>query len=84
MTALERRGSGPPIVLMHGAAGNASWFKPLIDALPARHVIALDMPGHGHSADASSWEMEDLAELVFKHGLSGLEAPGDMRTFHLP
>jgi len=66
MTALERRGSGPPIVLMHGAAGNAFWFKPLIDALPARHVIALDMPGHGGSADASSWEMEDLAELVFK------------------
>jgi pimeloyl-ACP methyl ester carboxylesterase len=66
MTALEQRGSGPPIVLMHGAAGNALCFKPLIHALPARHVIALDMPGHGGSADASSWEMEDLAELVFK------------------
>jgi len=66
MTALEQRGSGPPIVLMHGAAGNALCFKPLIDALPARNVIALDMPGHGGSADASSWEMEDLAELVFK------------------
>ena len=66
INALERRGSGPPIVLMHGAAGNALCFKPLIDALPARHVIALDMPGHGGSADASSWEMEDLAELVFK------------------
>jgi len=66
MTALEQRGSGPPIILMHGAAGNALCFKPLIDALAARHVIALDMPGHGGSADASSWEMEDLAELVFK------------------
>jgi pimeloyl-ACP methyl ester carboxylesterase len=66
LTALERNGNGPPIVLMHGAGGNALWFKPLIDALPARHVIALDMPGHGGSADTSSWEMEDLAELVFK------------------
>ncbi len=66
LTAFEQRGSGPPIVLMHGAGGNALWFKPLSDALPGRHVIALDMPGHGGSADTSSWEMEDLAELVFK------------------
>ncbi len=66
MTALERRGDGTPIVLMHGAAGNAYWFKPLIDALGGRHVIALDMPGHGGSARASSWEIEDLAELVFE------------------
>src|SRR5258708_18164741 len=66
MTALERRGDGTPIVLMHGAAGNAFWFKPLIDALGGRHVIALDMPGHGGSARASSWEIEDLAELVFE------------------
>jgi len=66
LTALQQRGSGPPIVLMHGAAGNALCFKPLIEALHGRHVIAVDMPGHGLSPDASSWEMEDLAELVFK------------------
>jgi pimeloyl-ACP methyl ester carboxylesterase len=66
MTALERRGNATPIVLMHGVGGNALWFKPLIDALGGRHVIALDMPGHGGSAQASGWQMEDLAELVFK------------------
>ena len=66
MAAFERRGSGTPIVLMHGAGGNALWFKPLADALAARQVSALDMPGHGRSSQASSWEIEDLAELVFK------------------
>lgn len=66
MVAFERRGSGTPIVLMHGAGGNALWFKPLIDALGGRHIIALDMPGHGGSAKPPAWEMKDLAELVFK------------------
>lgn len=66
LAALERRGSGMPIVLMHGAGGNALWFKPLAEALAGRHAIALDMPGHGRSSQASSWEIEDLAELVFK------------------
>jgi pimeloyl-ACP methyl ester carboxylesterase len=65
MTAFEQRGTGTPIVLMHGAGGNALWFKPLIEALGGRHVITLDMPGHGDSAQALSWEMEDLADLVF-------------------
>ncbi len=65
LSALERRGKGTPIVLMHGAARNALCFKALADAVGGRHVIVIDMPGHGDSAPASSWQMEDLAELVF-------------------
>jgi pimeloyl-ACP methyl ester carboxylesterase len=65
ITGIERRGAGTPIVLLHGVGGNALWFKPLMTALGGRHVIALDMPGHGGSSEASSWEMEPLAELVF-------------------
>ena len=65
ITGVERRGSGTPIILLHGAGGNALWFKPLMPALGASRVIALDMPGHGGSADAPSWEMEPLAELMF-------------------
>jgi pimeloyl-ACP methyl ester carboxylesterase len=34
-------------------------------AIGTRHVIALDMPGHGGSTDAQSWEMEPLADLVY-------------------
>ena len=65
ITGIERHGAGTPIVLMHGVGGNALWFKPLMTALGGRRVIALDMPGHGGSTDAPSWEMEPLAELVF-------------------
>jgi pimeloyl-ACP methyl ester carboxylesterase len=65
ITGIERRGAGTPIVLLHGVGGNALWFKPLMTALGGRRVIALDMPGHGFSTDAPSWEMEPLAELVF-------------------
>jgi pimeloyl-ACP methyl ester carboxylesterase len=65
VTGIERRGKGTPIVLLHGVGGNALWFKPLMSALAGRHVIALDMPGHGGSTGAPSWEMEPLAELVY-------------------
>jgi pimeloyl-ACP methyl ester carboxylesterase len=65
VTGIERRGDGTQIVLLHGVGGNALWFKPLMSALGTRHVIALDMPGHGGSTDAPSWEMEPLAELLY-------------------
>src|SRR5271156_4756056 len=65
ITGIECRGDGTPIVLLHGAGGNALWFKPMLSALGTRPVIALDMPGHGGSTDAPSWEMEPLAELVY-------------------
>ena len=65
ITGIEQHGAGTPIVLLHGAGGNALWFAPLMPALKGRRVIALDMPGHGGSNVAPSWEMEPLAELIF-------------------
>ena len=65
VTGIERRGDGTPILMLHGVGGNALWFKPLMSALGTRHVIALDMPGHGGSTDAPSWEMEPLADLLY-------------------
>jgi pimeloyl-ACP methyl ester carboxylesterase len=65
ITGIEQPGAGMPIVLLHGVGGNALWFEPLIAAVGARRVIALDMPGHGGSTAAPSWEMEPLAEWIF-------------------
>lgn len=45
------RGSGPPVVLVHGLPGTAYDWQPLTEALAARgrHVLAVDRAGYGHS-----------------------------------
>jgi pyruvate dehydrogenase E2 component (dihydrolipoamide acetyltransferase) len=44
------RGSGPPLVLIHGLAGSIEVWEPLVPLLAAeRRTLALDLPGHGHS-----------------------------------
>ncbi|GLQ34472.1 alpha/beta hydrolase [Amylibacter marinus] len=46
-----RRGSGPVVVLIHGAGGNLRDFNFALIEILAKHftVIALDRPGHGYS-----------------------------------
>jgi pimeloyl-ACP methyl ester carboxylesterase len=46
----ERRGSGSPLVLLHGIGHRWQAWKPVLDRLAERHdVIALDLPGFGLS-----------------------------------
>jgi pimeloyl-ACP methyl ester carboxylesterase len=46
----ERRGKGPPLVLMHGIGHRWQAWEPVLDLLAAeRDVIALDLPGFGAS-----------------------------------
>jgi pimeloyl-ACP methyl ester carboxylesterase len=49
----EIHGSGPPLVLLHGAMGTIdSCFANLLPALAAAHrVIAVELQGHGHTGD---------------------------------
>ena len=50
MLHFERRGSGPPLVLLHGYTGSASSMAGLARALAADfETIAMDLPGHGRS-----------------------------------
>lgn len=47
---VERRGSGTPVVLIHGICSRWEAFEPIIDALAEHHeVIAIDLPGFGLS-----------------------------------
>ncbi|HWH23799.1 MAG TPA: alpha/beta fold hydrolase [Candidatus Limnocylindria bacterium] len=62
-------GSGPPLVLVHGTAGNhARWLglRPLLEARLTVH--ALDRRGRGASGDAADYdiarEFEDVAAVV--------------------
>jgi pimeloyl-ACP methyl ester carboxylesterase len=53
MYELRGQGKGPPVVLVHGLAGSANGFSGVFHKLARRfsRVLAMDMPGHGFSAE---------------------------------
>ncbi len=62
----ERRGSGPPLVLLHGLGHRWQGWDPVLPLLAKEHdVIAVDLPGFGASPPAgrSRWR-EDLVPAV--------------------
>ena len=55
--SFEHRGSGPPIVLVHGLGSRWQVFTPILDQLAASHeVLAVDLPGFGASAKDERFE----------------------------
>ncbi|MES2125432.1 MAG: alpha/beta hydrolase [Gemmatimonadota bacterium] len=54
--AVEEHGSGAlPLVLLHGMAGDAAFWAPVVRALGGRHrVIIPELRGHGRSAPAGN------------------------------
>src|SRR5207302_1541921 len=48
----ETHGAGRPLILLHGGLGSGEMFGPVLPALAERHqVIAVDLQGHGRTAD---------------------------------
>src|ERR1700730_17133707 len=48
----ETHGSGRPLILLHGGLGSGEMFGPVLPLLAKRHqVIAVDLQGHGRTAD---------------------------------
>jgi len=48
----ETHGSGRPLILLHGGLGSGEMFAPVLPVLAERHqVIAVDLQGHGRTAD---------------------------------
>src|SRR4051794_22392339 len=71
--AYERSGSGSAVVLVHGIAGDASEWSPVVQGLARSFdVIAPDLPGHGssgrlrgdHSIGAFACWLRDLVEAL--------------------
>jgi pimeloyl-ACP methyl ester carboxylesterase len=66
----EIHGAGRPLVLVHGAFGTVGMFASLLPALAeTRQVIAVELQGHGHTADIDrrfSFEQfaDDVAALI--------------------
>ncbi len=55
----------PPLVAIHGWLDNAASFNAIAPLLSERfHVLALDLPGHGHSAHRPAGESYELLDYV--------------------
>ena len=64
--AYERGGTGPPLVLVHGAALDSRMWQPQLAALADEFtVVAWDEPGAGRSSDVpASFGLEDYADCL--------------------
>jgi len=71
----ETRGTGEPLILLHGGLGATSMFGPNLSALAkGRQVIAVDLQGHGRTADIdrpirADLMADDIAALITHLGL---------------
>ena len=74
----ETRGAGRPLILLHGGLGSGEMFRPVLPTLAERHqVIAVDLQGHGRTADIDRpidmrLMADDIAALI---GHLGLDKP---------
>ncbi|HET6215179.1 MAG TPA: alpha/beta hydrolase [Micromonosporaceae bacterium] len=61
----ERRGSGEPLVLLHGIGHHWRAWSPVLDLLAAEHdVIAIDLPGFGKSPVPPEGLPENMRQVV--------------------
>jgi pimeloyl-ACP methyl ester carboxylesterase len=78
----EIHGSGPPVVLLHGAFATIDLWPNMIAALAASHqVIAIEQQGHGHTADIDrplSYDQmaDDTAALLRQLGVTNADFVG--------
>lgn len=65
---VERSGTGPRIVLVHGFTQTGrSWRHVVADLARDHEVITVDAPGHGGSSDVAA-DLDDGAELLVEAG----------------
>jgi pimeloyl-ACP methyl ester carboxylesterase len=63
--ALSRRGTGPPLLLLHGVATDRREFSRVLPALTPRYdVLAVDLPGHGASPSLPPGTRPDVPALT--------------------
>ncbi len=77
-----RRGTGAPLLLVHGLGGSHRSWSTIVDALRAeREVIAVDLPGHGATppleGEVSIATMADaVTAFLAAQGLTGVDVVG--------
>ena len=61
------KGEATPIVLVHGFGADSAGWRPLVGRLGAqRPILALDLPGHGHSALGGTTTFDEIVDEVEK------------------
>ncbi len=79
---VERRGSGTPLLLVHGLGSRWSSWSPILDDLGQhREVIVIDLPGFGESAplpgEVTFAGLTDVvADFIASDGLDGIDTVG--------
>lgn len=77
-----RRGSGDPLLLVHGLGSTWASWSPILDALAAeREVIALDLPGFGRTppldGEVTIATLTDaVSSFIDAHDLAGVDLVG--------
>lgn len=76
----ETRGSGPPLLLVHGLGSSRNAWSPILDALAQhRELILFDLPGHGVSpAEPDSGTFAGLTRSVAEFIADQKLGPVDM------
>ena len=75
-------GTGKPLILLHGGLGSGEMFGPVLPALAESHqVIAVDLQGHGRTADIDrpidvQLMGDDIAALIEHIGLDRPDVVG--------
>lgn len=78
----ETHGEGRPLVLLHGGLGSAEMFAPILPTFAEhRRVIAVDLQGHGRTADIDRpldirLIADDIAALIEHLGLDRPDVVG--------
>jgi pimeloyl-ACP methyl ester carboxylesterase len=78
----ETHGAGRPLILLHGGLGSGEMFGPILPALTEGHqVIAVDLQGHGRTADIDRpidirLMAGDIAALITHLGLDKPDVAG--------
>ncbi len=78
-----RRGSGEPLLLVHGLGGSWRTWTPILESLAAeREVIAVDLPGHGETpplpGESSVRTLADaVGSFLVANDLEGVDAVGN-------
>lgn len=74
-SAWLRRGTGAPIVMLHGFSGDLNNWRGLLAGRTDFPVLGLDLAGHGQSPRHTPEDLDDLAEWVEATILGQIEGP---------